>query len=63
VWDFHTFRVQTSGGHSQTLVQVFGLQQVWQLHGSKQHSQQVVLQWMRLPGLQYVSVTHSPHFF
>jgi hypothetical protein len=52
VCDFHTWRVQTCGGHSQQVVQVFGLQQVWQLHGSKQHSQHVVLQCMRLPGLQ-----------
>jgi hypothetical protein len=44
--------VQTCGGHSTQVVQVFGLQHVLQVHGSKQQSQQVVVQCIRLPGLQ-----------
>jgi hypothetical protein len=45
------------------VVHFFGQHVVLQVQGSKQLSVQVVVQCTRLPGLQYVSVTHSPHFF
>src|SRR4051812_34659669 len=63
VLECQTFLVQIWSGVRQVTWTFCGQQVDLQVQGSKQQSPQVVSQWVtHLPGTQYGSSTHSPHF-